>query len=168
MLQRTPSASPHPKRRHSLWFALGLLGMPLLAQAAGVLPGEWEMQIQMNGVPPQVQQMMAAHPITYCMPAHQSLPPPTPGCRVLHHSQMGNTITETVACADAGHPMTARIRMVLAPDRRSYTAYQTLLDPPPGVPAASTRTVTHGKWIAAHCTSPAPGPAGSLPSYPSP
>ncbi len=147
---------------------ISLLCAPLLAQAAGLRPGEWELQVQMNGAPPQVQQMMAAHPFSFCVPAHHPLPPPPPGCRVLHESQVGNTVTETTTCTEAGHAVTSRVRLVLSPDRRSYTAYETLLDPPPGMPAAAMQSVTHGKWLAPHCTTSAPGQSGPLSKYPRP
>ncbi|MHB1880844.1 MAG: DUF3617 domain-containing protein [Acidithiobacillus sp.] len=152
-------------KRTVLWVVpvVGLL-FAATASATTLKPGEWQMQVQMPGVPAQVMQMMAARPFTICVKPHSAMPPRA-HCSLVDQTATAQGYQGILECAQAGHTVRYHVREDIHESGAAFTAYLRMLGMPgmPNNPMAHMTTVEKGRWVGSTCTTPTP--AAVMPSY---
>ncbi|WP_436396292.1 DUF3617 domain-containing protein [Acidithiobacillus ferriphilus] len=152
-------------KRRVLWVVpLAGLWFAATASATTLKVGEWQVQMQMPGIPAQMAQMMATHPLTMCIKAH-SVMPPRAHCNLVDRTATAQGYQGILECAQAGHTIRYHVRENIRESGASFTAYFRML----GMPNMASHPMVHinmvekGRWVGSVCTMPTP--AAVMPSY---
>lgn len=141
--------------------SFGILGVLFItsANAATLRPGEWQMYVQMPGMPKATQENISAHPVLMCVhPGETALKTfmyyTNYGCDFSKSGAQGSGFSGTIACYRGSHTFREHVSETIATDGKSFVAQIHLIHVPDNNPVMMKlmgHSIYRGKWVRSIC-----------------
>ena len=142
--------------------SFGFLGVLFIAStnATTLQPGEWQMHVQMPGVPKATQENMSAHPVPMCVHPGESARKSfmyytNDGCDFSKSGVQGSGFSGHIVCYEGPHIFRETVSETIAADGKSFVAHIHLTHVPGNNPITMKFMGTstyRGKWVGGVCT----------------
>lgn len=130
------------------------------ANAAMLQPGEWQMHVQMSGMPKVIQKEMSANHVPMCVHPGETAQRvfmyyTNDGCDFSENGAQGSGFSGNIVCYRGPHTFREKVRETVAANGKSFVAHIQLTHIPGNDPTTMKymgASTYRGKWVGSVCT----------------